>query len=556
MNPFATFIAALSLISMQGAEPRIQGRSLVISQTGIVATEQVLASQAGAQILAEGGTAADAAVAANAMMGLVSPGMCGIGGDMFCMVYEAKSGKVFGLSANGWSPEKLTPEFLRSQGLSSMPTNGIHSVTVPGTVDGWEKLLERFGKKKFRDVLKPAIQLAEEGFPVTEWVEDYWSGTTTLAKLQATTNAAKTFLPHGRAPKVGEIFRNPDLAWSYRQIAKKGARAFYDGPIAERIVEFSDALGGTLAREDLSEFESKWVEPISTTYRGWRVYEIPPPGQGVAALAMLNFMERFPMPDYAHNSADALHITIEAKKLAYADMLRHVADPAFSKVPVRGMLDKKYAGERAKLIQPEANCSVEPTLHFDGGTDTTYLCVVDKDGNMVSFIQSNFHAFGTGLVPDGCGFALQNRGGLFTLEAGHPNVLAGRKRPLHTIIPAMMEKDEVRIAFGIMGGWNQSQAHAQFVSKVVDAGLNIQAALESPRMTKLTFEGCDVKVESRIAPEVIAELEKRGHKVQVIDPYATDVGGGQAVMRDFRTGVNFGGSDPRKDGAAVPEPWK
>jgi gamma-glutamyltranspeptidase/glutathione hydrolase len=557
MNPCAfLFISALSLIAMHAAEPRIQGRSLVISQTGIVATEQVLASQAAAQILAEGGTAADAAVAANAMMGLVSPGMCGIGGDMFCLVYEAKSGKMHGLAANGWSPEKLTVEFMRGKGFTNMPISGIHSITVPGTVHGWEQLIGRFGKKKLKEVLKPAIQLAEEGFPVTEWVEDYWSNTNVLAKLRAGKNAARTFLRNDNPPKVGEIFRNPDLAWSYRQIAKNGAKAFYKGTIAQRIVKYTESAGCTLSLEDLSEFESQWVEPIATTYRGWRVYEIPPPGQGIAALAMLNLMERFPMQDYADNSADALHIMIEAKKLAYADMLKHVADPAFAKIPVGAMLDKNYAAERAKLIGKEANCSVQATPRFDGGTDTTYLCVVDKDGNMVSFIQSNFHAFGTGIVPEGCGFALQNRGGLFTLEQGHPNVLAGRKRPLHTIIPALMEKDEVRIAFGIMGGWNQSQAHAQFVSKVVDTRLNIQAALESPRMTKLTFDGCDVKVESRVAPQVIADLEKRGHKVEVIEPYAGDVGGGQAVMRDFRTEVNYGASDPRKDGAAVPEPWK
>ena len=556
MNPFATILAGLSFVCMEAAEPRIQGRSLVISKTGIVATEQVLASQVGAQILADGGNAADAAVAANAMMGLVSPGMCGIGGDMFCLVYDAKSGRTYGLAANGWSPQKLTPEFLRGKGITTMPTNGIHSVTVPGTVEGWDKLLKRFGNKKLRDVLKPSIQLAEEGFPVTEWVENYWTNQTVLAKLRATTNATETFLPSGNAPRLGQVFRNPDLAWSYRQIAKNGRKAFYDGPIAKRIVKYSESLGGTLTLDDLRKFEAKWVEPISTTYRGWRVYEIPPPGQGISALAMLNIMETFPMGEHRDNSADALHIMIEAKKLAYADMLKHVADPDFAKVPVSEMLGKKYAAARAKLITDQANCDVKASISFEAGPETTYLCVVDEDGNMVSFIQSNYFAFGTGLVPDGCGFALQNRGGLFTLEPNHPNVLAGRKRPLHTIIPALMEKDDVRIAFGIMGGWNQSQAHAQFVSKVVDAQLNIQSAMESARMTKLTFEGCDVKMESRIAPEVIAELEKRGHEVQVIEPYATDVGGGQAVMRDFRTGVNFGASDPRKDGAAVAEMWR
>lgn len=556
MTRFAIFVSAVSLFTMQAAEPRIQGRSLVISKTGIVATEQVLASQAAAQILADGGNAADAAVAANAVMGVVSPGMCGIGGDMFCLVYEAKSQNVYGLSANGWSPEKLDAAFMRAKGFTNMPISGIYSVTIPGTVHGWEQLLKRFGNLKLRAVLKPAIQLAEEGFPVTEWVYDYWTNTNVLAKLRADRNASRTFLHNDNPPQIGEIFRNPDLAWSYRQIAKNGAKAFYDGSITDRMVKHLQSVGAPFNREDFSKFKSLWVDPISTTYRGWRVYEIPPPGQGIAALAMLNIMERFPMNEYRDNSADALHLMIEAKKLAYADMIQHVADPAFAKTPVRAMLDKNYAAKRAELISKEANCSPQSTPKFDGGTDTTYLCVVDKDGNMVSFIQSNFHAFGTGIVPPGCGFALHNRGGLFTLEEGHPNLIAGRKRPLHTIIPALMEKDDVRIAFGIMGGWNQSQAHAQFVSKIVDFNLNIQSAMESPRMTKLTFPGCDVKLESRVAPEVIADLEKRGHKVEILDPYATDVGGGQAVMRDFRTRVNFGSSDPRKDGAAVPEPWK
>lgn len=530
---------------------------MVISRTGIAATEQVLASQAAVQILAEGGTAADGAVAANAVMGLVSPGMCGIGGDMFCLVYEAKSGRVYGLNASGWSPEKLTPEFLREKGHSMMPTNGIHSVTVPGTVEGWEKLLDRFGKKKFREVLKPAIALAEEGFPVTEWVEEYWRGST--GKLSATENAARTFLPaehEGKGPKVGGVFKNRDLAWSYKQIARSGGKAFYDGAIAERLLKFSDRLGGTLTREDLRKFEAQWVEPISTTYRGWTVYEIPPNGQGIAALMMLNIMEQFPFAEYGDNSVEALHVMIEAKKLAYADMLKYVADPGFGKIPVREMLSKEHGAARAKLIGEKANCEVPATVTFDAGPETTYLCVVDDEGNMVSFIQSNFYAFGTGLVPDGCGFALQNRGALFTLEAGHPNYLAGRKRPLHTIIPAFMEKGDEKIAFGIMGGWNQAQAHAQFVSKVVDHGMNIQAAMESARMTKLSFEGCDVKLEGRIGKEVVEVLEERGHVVEQVAAYSpNDVGGGQAVKREFGEKVNYGASDPRKDGAAVVEMW-
>ncbi len=555
MNPvLGVLIFAFALVASPAAETRTQGRSLVMSRTGLAATEHVLASQAAAQMLAEGGTAADAAVAANAVMGVVSPGMCGIGGDMFCLVYDAASGRVYGLNASGWSSEKLTLDFLKSKGITVMPTNGIHSVTVPGAVDGWIKLLDRFGKRKLRDILKPAIQLAEEGFPVTEWVHDYWAGE--VPKLAATESAARTFLLSGKAPALGQIFRNPDLAWSYRQIARRGRKAFYDGAITDRILKFSDTLGGTFTHDDFRKFEAKWVEPISTTYHGWRVYEIPPNGQGIAALTMLNIMEQFPLREYGDNSAQALHIMIEAKKLAYADMLRYVADPDLAKIPVREMLSKQHASARAKLITDTANCDVPATVTFDAGPDTTYLCVVDSEGNMVSFIQSNYYAFGSKLVPDGCGFALQNRGGLFSLDPGHPNVLAPRKRPLHTIIPALMEKDDVRIAFGIMGGWNQAQAHAQFVSKIVDHNMNIQAALESPRMTKPTFKGCDVKLESRIPQATGLELERRGHLVQAVAPFSPDdVGGGQAVLRDFRTGVNYGASDPRKDGAAIPETW-
>ncbi|HTG44127.1 MAG TPA: gamma-glutamyltransferase, partial [Verrucomicrobiae bacterium] len=298
-----------------------------------------------------------------------------------------------------------------------------------------------------------------------------------------------------------------------------------------------------------------WVEPISTTYRGWTVYEIPPNGQGIAALTMLNIMERFGLSEYGVNSADALHIMIEAKKLAYADMLQHVADPDYTRVPVQEILSKKQAARRAGQIDTRrANCAAEASVTFEAGPDTTYLCVADREGNMVSYIQSNYNSFGSGLVPDGCGFALQNRGGLFSFDPSHPNVLAGRKRPVHTIIPAMMERGAVRIAFGIMGGWNQSQAHAQFVSKVVDHGMNIQAALDSPRFTKLTFPGCDVKMESRVEKGVREELKKRGHIIQELPPFSQDVGGGQAVMRDYSTGVNYGASDSRKDGAAIPEP--
>ena len=549
-------VLVVIMCSMEaGSQDRSQARSMVISRGGIVAAESPLAAQAGATVLAQGGHAVDAAIAANAVMGLVAPMSNGIGGDLFAIVYEAKTGKLYGLNASGWAPAGLTIEFLKSQGNERMPGRSIHSVTVPGAVDGWARLHERFGRLKLGEDLAPAIRYAEEGFPVTEFVSGLWAQSE--QRLKQSESATHTYLPGGRAPRLGEVFSNPELAWTYRQIAKHGRDAFYKGEVAQRILEHSAKLGGTMNAEDLAQFQSEWVEPISTSYRGWTVYEIPPNGQGIAALVMLNLMEEFPLGEYGHNSARALHVMIEAKKLAYADMLRYVADPKFSQVPVHGMLSKDYAPERAKLIDPaKANCRVAAGTPPGAGSDTIYLSVVDREGNIVSLIQSNYSSvgFGSGVVPAGVGFALQNRGALFTLDAAHPNALAGRKRPLHTIIPAFMAKGEIRIAFGIMGGWNQSQAHAQFVSNVVDHGLNIQAALEAARFTKDTFEGCDLEIEGRVPPAVRAELEGLGHKLEIRGVYSPHMGGGQAVLRDFAAGVNYGASDPRKDGEAIPEP--
>jgi len=548
------FLLAIALITMTAhTQSRSQARSMVVSRGGIVAAESPLAAQAGAMILAHGGNAIDAAVATNAAMGVLEPMMNGIGGDLFAIVYEAKTAKLYGLNASGWAPAKLTLEFIKSQGITEMPREGIHSVTVPGTVDGWSKLLSRFGSKKFPEVLAPAIHFAKDGFPVPELDAEYWA--LSEKKLQADPNAAATFLIDGRAPHLGEIFRDPDLAHSLEQIAAGGRDAFYKGEIASRMVATSSKLGGTMTLEDLADFASEWVEPISTTYHDWTVYEIPPNGQGIAALEMLNILETFPLREY-HNPADVTHVKIEAKKLAYADMLRYVADPKFARVPIPGMLSKEYAAQRAKLIDMvKANCNVAPgEPEFPTQGDTTYLTVVDRDGNMVSLIQSNFSTFGSGVVADGTGFALQNRGGLFSLDPKSPNALAGHKRSLHTIIPGFMTRGQERIAFGIMGGFNQAQAHAQFVSNIADLGLNIQAALEAPRFTKLTFSGCDLEMEDRFPADLRAALAKRGHQIQLLGNFAYDVGGGQAVRRDFATGVNFGASDPRKDGAAIPEP--
>ena len=526
---------------------------MVISRNGIVAAESPLAAQAGAQILEKGGNAVDAAITTNAMMGVVSPMMNGIGGDLFAIVYDAKAGKLYGLNASGWAPKGLTIDALHKLGLRQMPQSGVNSITVPGVVDGWQKLANKFGRTKLSEDLAAAIQTAQNGFPVTEWVAMYWAHG--VDYLRGEDSAAKLYLPQDRSPKAGEVFRNPDLAWSLQQIAAHGRDAYYQGEISHRILEEIKRHNGAMTPQDLAEFSSEWVDPISTTYRDWTVYELPPNGQGIAALEMLNLLETFPLgqKDYGFGSAKALHAMIEAKKLAYADLVKYIGDPHGQSLPVKMLLSKDRAAERAKLIDPDrANCDVAGGSLSAAG-DTTYLSVVDRDGNMVSLIQSNFSEFGSGIVAPGTGFVLHNRGALFTLEADSPNALAGHKRPLHTIIPAFAQKGETRLAFGIMGGWNQSQAHAQFIADIVDYKMNIQAALEAPRFTKRTFEGCDVQMENRFSQKVRDELAAKGHKIELVGPYSAAVGGGQAVMRDFSTGINFGASDPRKDGAAVPE---
>jgi gamma-glutamyltranspeptidase / glutathione hydrolase len=529
---------------------RSQGRSVVVSTRGVVATEHPLASQAGAMVLAQGGHAVDAAIAANAVMGVVCPMMCGVGGDLFAIVSE-HNGKIRGVNGSGWAPAGLTPQFLASRNIDTMPQSGVHSVTVPGAVAGWALLLERFGRTKLARILEPAIALAAEGFPVAEITSEEWHKQVPF--LLGDPGAAKTFLPDGEPLAFGAMFRNPDLAWTYRQIAEQGSDAYYRGEIAHRLIAGLERRGATMATADLADFRAQWADPISTTYRGWDVFELPPNGAGIAALVMLNIMDGFGLGAFGPNSADLLHTLIEAKKLAYADMQRYVADPNFSTVPVSAMLNKEYARERAANIDPRrARSRVDAgSLPVHAG-DTTYLSVVDRDGNMVSLIQSNFASFGSGIVAEGTGFPLQNRGALFTLDRAHPNVLAPRKRPLHTIIPAFMVKGNTRIAFGIMGGWNQSQAHAQFVSNVVDHSMNIQAALEAPRFTKLSFEGKDVAIERRIPDAVQRDLAARGHELDMQGDFCSLMGGGQAVMRKDR--VNYGASDPRKDGCAIPEP--
>ena len=547
------FPLCLLLPALVAAQGRNYGRSMVISQQGIVATSQALASEAGAQILARGGSAVDAAIAANAVLAVTEPMMDGPGGDMFGLYWDAATGKLTGLNASGPAPKALTPEFLRKAGYQTMPTKGINSVTVPGAVDGWAQMHRRYGKLPWKDLFQSAILYAEQGFPVTEIIQGSWADPITLDKIQRDDESGSVFLPGGKPPQVGQIFRNPGLAKAFRLIAEQGRDAFYKGEIAKAILSTSRRQGGTMTAEDLASFSSEWVSPVSIEYRGWKVYELPPNGQGMAALEMLNIMETAPATKGSPLDAPEIHKRIEAMKLAYSDLYRYDGDPHFTDVPVAGLLSKEYARKRAALINShKANCDVPPGKPVNG--DTTYLTVVDRAGNMVSWIQSVAEAFGSGVAVDGMGFILQNRGYGFTLEAHHPDMLVGGKRPFHTIIPAFMERGDVHIGFGIMGGPNQPLAHAQFVSDVVDYGMNVQEALETARWTKRSAHGCDISIEDRVPLASLQQLSEWGHEMRIRRAFTLEMGRGQAILHDSKSGTNYAGSDPRADGAATPEP--
>jgi gamma-glutamyltranspeptidase / glutathione hydrolase len=532
------------------ARDRSNARSMVITRYGIVATSHVQASVAGAQILARGGSAVDAAIAANTVLNVTEPMMNGMGGDLFAIYWDAKTGKLYGLNASGWAPRGLTIEHLKAKGVTAMPQAGIDSVTVPGAVAGWHALHERFGRLAWKDLFQSAIFYADEGYPVPEIIASYWSDAADW--IAKDPEGRRVYLSNSAAPTVGQVFQNHDLAKALRLVAENGPDAFYKGEIARAILSTSESWGGTMAADDLAEFSPEWVEPISTTYRDWTVYELPPNGQGMAALEMLNIMETSPPSPDGPLSVAELHKRIEAMKLAYADLQRYNGDPRFAKIPVKGILSKEYAKQRANLIDPDrANCKVAagtPPM-----SDTTYLSVVDREGNIVSLIQSNYEAFGSGIVVRGMGFVLQDRGGLFSLDPNSPNALAARKRPFHTIIPAFMERGDQHVGFGIMGGANQPLAHAQFVSNVVDYGMNIQEALETARFTVSPKRGCNIVIESRVTPEVRQKLSAMGHQLDVRKEYTTAMGRGQAVLHDSKTKVNYGASDARADGAAIPE---
>jgi gamma-glutamyltranspeptidase/glutathione hydrolase len=553
MRRFLSCFLLFALAASTFAQDRSNARSMVISPYGIVATSQVQASQAGAEILSHGGSAADAAIAANAVLGVMEPDMNGIGGDLFAIFWDAKSAKLYGLNASGWAPKALTIEYLKSKGITEMPASGIDTITVPGAVEGWNKLHERFGRMAWKDLFTPAIFYAENGFAVQEMIGMDWTAAAD-SKLKKDPETRRVFLVHDHAPKMGDIFKNPDAAKALRLLAAGGPQAFYSGEIATAILSTSRELGGTMTAEDLKDFSAEWVEPISATYRGWKVYELPPNSQGMAALEMLNIMEQFSPAKDGPLGAEELYKRIEAMKLAYADLARYNADPRFANVPVTGLLSKDYAKQRAQLINPrKAKCNAE--AGNPPASDTTYLTAVDRDGNIVSLIQSNYSSFGSGITVRGMGFALQNRGALFMLDPAKPDALAGRKRPFHTIIPAFMERGDDHIGFGIMGGANQPLAHAQFVSNVVDYGMNLQAAMEVARFTvRSNFDiGCNILIEDRVPAQVREQLTGMGHQLDVRGDFSLYMGRGQAIDHNTKTGLNYAASDARTDGAAEPE---
>jgi gamma-glutamyltranspeptidase / glutathione hydrolase len=532
------------------AQDRSYGRSVVSTPFGIVATSEVQASQAGARILERGGSAIDAGIAANAVLGVMEPMMNGVGGDLFAIYYDAKTGKLTGINASGWAPKGLTIEHLKSKGLTAVPDSGIDSVTVPGVVDGWAKLHDRYGKLPWHDLFQPAIFFAGHGYAVSEIMDDAWKQG--REGLMTHPESRRVFLPGDHAPDRGQLFRNPELARALTLLANQGESAYYKGAIAKAILKTSSELGGTMTAEDLADYSAEWVEPISVTYRGWSIYELPPNGDGMAALEMLNIMEQSKADPAGPLSPGELHTRIEAMKLAYADVRAYNGDPRFGKIPSDELLSKSFASKRAQLIDPaRANCKVAPAAL--SRSDTTYFTAVDRDGNILSIIQSNSASFGSDVTVQGMGFLLQDRARGFSIDPKSPNALIGHKRPFHTIIPAFMQKGDQHIGFGIMGGMNQPLAHAQFVSNVVDYGMNIQAALEEARFTVSLTLGCNLLIESRVSPSTIDALTKMGHVFDIRKEYSATMGRGNVVEHDSATRMNFGASDPRGDGAAVPE---
>ncbi len=538
--------------------PYRSGRSVVMAPNGMVATSQPLAAQIGLDVLRKGGNAIDAAIATNAALGVAEPMSCGIGGDLFAIVWEAKSKKLYGLNASGRSPFKATREVFAKKGLKEIPEIGPLTWSVPGCVDGWEELRRKFGTKSFQELLAPSIAYAENGFPVSEVISDKWRFR--LKTLRETPEAKATFLIDGDFPRPGQVFRNPNMAKTYREIAEHGRDAFYTGRIAKEIVEYSDKVGGLFSLKDFSEHKSEWVEPLSTTYRGYRVFELPPNGQGIAVLQMLNILEGFDLKKMGPRSPDYWHVLLETKKLVFEDRAKFYSDPAFNKLPIQGLISKKYADQRRQLIDmSKAMTDLKPGDPKLGHGDTIYLTVVDKDRNCVSLIQSTYYGFGSQHVAGDLGFTLQNRGSLFSLDENHLNRLEPHKRPFHTIIPALVTKDNKPwFCFGVMGGDMQPQGQTQVLVNLIDFGMNVQEAGEAPRMEHVGSstpkgqpadkKGGQTRAEIGIPPAVLEELARRGHSISAI---VRNGGGYQGILIDPKTNMLHGGSEYRTDGCAV-----
>jgi len=531
-------------------------RSEVLARNGIGATSQPLATQTAIDILKKGGGAVDAAIAANAVLGLVEPTGCGVGGDLFAIVWDAGERKIHGINGSGRSPRSLSLKRLRELGLSKIPSFGPLSLSVPGAVDGWFELHGKFGKLSMEELLAPAIIYALEGFAVTEIIADAWAAN--ARRLSVFPGFADTFLVDGRPPKKGEVFRNPNLAATLRTIAEGGREEFYQGEIAERIESFVRGTGGFLTRPDLAEHRSEWVDPVSASYRGFDVWELPPNGQGIAALQILNLLEGFDLRAMGFGTAPHLHHFVEAKKLAFEDRARFYADPDFANVPVAELISKDYAARRRLLISPDkAALEQEPGEPLLRTGDTVYLTTADRDGNMVSLIQSNFRGMGSGLCPFGLGFCLQNRGELFSLEERHANLYAPGKRPFHTIIPAFITREgKPFLSFGVMGGDTQPQMHAQIVMNLVDFDMNLQEAGDAPRILHSgssdptggrMCDGGEVHLENGFPGDTIRDLHRLGHR---LTPAPGAFGGYQAIGVDTTSGVYYGASESRKDGQA------
>jgi len=528
-------------------------RSEVIGQNGMVATSHPLATQIGLDILKKGGTAIDAAIAANVALGLMEPTGNGIGGDLFAIVWDAESKKLHGLNASGPAPKDISIDYFRDNDLEKIPSYGPLPVTVPGAVDGWIKLHKKFGKLEFRTLFEPAIAYAKNGFPVTETIAYYLKNS--QKRFEKYPNFNDLWVKNGSMPAKGEIFKNPQLAKTLETIALKGREGFYEGEVANVMVDFIQSQGGFLTHEDLSSFHSEWTPPVSSNYRGYDVWELPPNGQGIAALQILNILEKFDLKKMGLFSAEYIHLFTEAKKLAFADRAKYYADPNFSSIPVQELISKEYAAERSKRIDFEKPSQTDEAGILKSG-DTIYLTAADQYGNMISLIQSNYRGMGSGMVPPGLGFMLQDRGELFSLDPDHKNSLEGGKRPFHTIIPAFVTKDgEPFMSFGVMGGATQPQAHAQIIINMIDFELNLQEAGDAPRIVhsgssqptdEVMLDGGTLSIERGFGSEIENELTNKGHQLK----YEKGIFGGyQAIM--LKNGIYYGASETRKDGQAA-----